>query len=150
MMCKQHFYYLYAVVQNFNICEQLDVGKKEIAKQIKEAREMARLSQEFLGGEVTGGTAAVQRLEYGDTNQTIDTIESIANKLGLTTVLKPIKGTPPVNPISAEDLGWAVQELIAAGQTRRSAILYLLTDETKFLGVLPRDLRQALEALDLG
>lgn len=57
-------------------------ARRRVARQIYQARKRARVSQPELARRLHTSQAAVSRMEAGDQNMTIDTIENIARALG--------------------------------------------------------------------
>lgn len=61
---------------------QLALARRRVAQQIYEARKRARISQPELARRLHTSQAAISRMEAGEQNMTIDTIENVAKALG--------------------------------------------------------------------
>ncbi len=69
---------------NFKACDRMEVGQSELGDNIKAMRKRAGLSQEDLAGKAKIAHRALQRIEGGDGNPTLNTLLAIAKALGTT------------------------------------------------------------------
>jgi transcriptional regulator with XRE-family HTH domain len=121
---------------------------KRIGKKLKQARLKAGLTQETVAGNRMA-VRTLQRLEDGDGNPTLSTLEDLAKALGTTvtdllhdetdsqnihTLYQP---APALGRLSDEEGFRIFRALDAASEGRRLAALYLLTrDESYYLKAL--------------
>ncbi len=140
------------LVRDFgNLDEVGNVKIDKIAKTLRKLRDAAKMSQKELSARAGVAHKTLQDLESSKGNPTIDTLEALANTLGVS--ILEILGEA-LKPAKTFDVSFAAQLLAGLDKLRpirRAAVLYLIFQDKAFLATISerdaQELQSALKAL---
>lgn len=122
------------------------MDKRKIGKRIAELRTQAGLSQLELAGISHLGANAIHRLENGEQNATIDTLNAVAHALKTTT--DEIIGDEMLGPSQSLHQAAEILEGIASlNAAHRAAVLFLIFGDERYLAQLPQKFHSYLKLL---
>lgn len=121
--------------------------KSDFARNMAMRRKVLGWSGMELAERAGIGYHTVRDIEAGITPGREENRSAIATALGCT--LADLYSNEYHNPLSAEDIGRAVQSLLMAPIVRQTVALYLLTRDKAYLSRLPDKLRRGVESLNL-
>lgn len=121
------------------------MDKLALGLRVIELRKELKLSQEGLSAKSGVARGAIQQLEKGDANPTIETLEAIAKALGHSfSDLLPLE---PFSPQSAAEMSALLKEFSRLPPVRRAFVLALIYRDESFLDVLPEEIHHDCQSL---